>query len=327
MKFKRLLAVSLSTCMMLGAVPAYAAEAPAEPAVVSETEEDVVLIPEELLGAMEEDAAQKDYFRFPSVKESNRFLRDMPQFYGSLKIDSDEVNSSHRLAALDSFSSLKKGGPIGVAPCTLNGEPVTLVVLGGTVPVRGQATGFKEDVLSAMECANDYVRNVVKLFDAVDENGDPVIPADKPVIVSGISLGGMVAQQLLAQKDLMERFDISEIICFGSPLLAAEYRTPDTRVVRFCDSADLVPYAGRPYMADMLKQKITNSEPSELIRSLDAQEVIRKDGGYRSAISAHTQSYVMNPCWKGYDALGYLNGGNELVMEQEMQYYPCPRLK
>ena len=329
MKSKRFLAAALSTCLLLSAVPALAAPAaPAEtPAAVSTSvNEDVVLIPEDLITAMEDEAAQKDWFRFPSFRESAAFLREMPRLYNVVSTRARTVSSSRDLAALDVACSLNKSGPMGVAPALLDGEPVTLLVLGGTFPVPGQATGFKEDVLSAMEQSNDYLRNIVKLFDAKNTDGTPVIPADKPVIVSGLSLGGMVAQQLLAQEELMERFDIHSIICFGAPLLAAEYRTPDTRVVRICDSADKVPYAGRPHLQDMLAQKIFNQEPSELIRQLDEQEVIRRDGGYRTTMMAHSQSYIMNPCWKDLDVLGQVNGTSELVMEQDIQFYPCPRL-
>ena len=329
MKFKRFLAAALSTCMLLSAVPVFAA--PAAPAAVpaaasASAEEDVVLIPEDLIGAMEEDVDRKDWFRLPSFRETAAYLREMPRLYNVINTRARTLSSSRDLAALDAASSLNGKGPMGVVPALLNGEPVTLLVLGGTFPAKGQATGFKEDVLSAMEQSNDYLRNIVKLFDAKNADGSPVIPADKPVIVSGLSLGGMVAQQLLAQKDLMDRFDIHSIICFGAPLLAAEYRTPDTRVVRICDSADQVPYAGRPHLQDMLAQKLFNKQPSELIRQLDQQEVIRRDGGYRTTMMAHSQSYIMNPCWKDLDVLGQVNGTNELVMQGNLQFYPCPRL-
>ena len=329
MNFKRFLAAAMSTCLLLSAVPAYAvpaASADVPASVSASAEQDVVLIPEDMIGAMEEDVARKDLFRLPTLRETAAYLREMPRLYNVVSTRARTLSSSRDLAALDAASSMSKAGPMGVAAATLNGQPVTLLVLGGTFPARGQATGFKEDVLSAMEQSNDYLRNIVKLFDAKDADGNPVIPADKPVIVSGLSLGGMVAQQLLAQKNIMDRFDIHSIICFGAPLLAAEYRTPDTRVVRICDSADQVPYAGRPHLQDMLAQKIFNREPSQLIRELDAQEVIRRDGGYRTTMMAHSQSYVMNPCWKDLDVLGQVNGTSELVMEESVRFFPCPRL-
>ena len=220
MKFKRLFAAALSLCLLLGIAPAYAApgEAPGPAAAL----EEVVPIPGDLIGAMEEEA--DGLFRFPSLRESAQFFRELPRLARVLNNRARTVSSSRDLAALDSACSLNKTGPIGVAAAELNGQPVTLLVLGGTVPVRGQATGFREDVLAAMEQSNDYLRNVVKLFDAARTDGTPVIPADRPVIVSGISLGGMIAQQLLAQKDLMARFDIQAILCFGSPLIAPEHR-------------------------------------------------------------------------------------------------------
>ena len=208
----------------------------------------------------------------------------------------------------------------------LNGEEATLVNLGGTMFVDGQATGIKEDLLSAMEQTNDYLKNIIRLFYSTKEDGTPLVPADKPVIVSGISLGGMVAQQLLAQKDLMNDFDIKAIICFGSPLLAPHDRTESTRVVRFCDTMDIVPYLGKSMMRDILAQEIFDREPSEMIRELDDQEMIKKDGGYKSPISAHALSYVDGSCWEGYDVLGVYGGNNQMIMQEDMQFYANPSL-
>lgn len=106
------------------------------------------------------------------------------------------ISKSQQLAKLCCVpSSLENLGPIAIADAKLNGQEITLIVLQGTEVTEGQATGILEDLQSGFGQSNAYLETVVKLF-----QDDKIIPKDKPIFVTGISLGGMVAQQLLAQK-------------------------------------------------------------------------------------------------------------------------------
>lgn len=330
MKMNRLCASALSACLLLSCT-ANAYQVPirsVSPSQISSVQTDrTVTIPRNLLDAMEHDLELKNFLRFISFRDIKKFLAKMEELYTSFDTSAQVLTTSHDLAYMDSAcSGAENAGPIGIVPARLNGEAVTLVVLGGTMFVDGQAAGLKEDLLSALEQSNDYLKNVVRLFDTVDENGNPLIPADKPVVVSGISLGGMVAQQLLAQKDLMNRFDLRAIICFGSPMLAPCDRTKNTKVVRFCDTMDIVPYLGKSKLLDIIGQEIFDRVPSQVIQELDRKEMILKDGGYKSPISAHTLSYVDGACWDGYDILGVYGGSNQLVMDRDMQFFANPSL-
>ena len=326
---KKLLAVLLSVCFLMAcAIPAFAADYDSS---------------SDWAYSDNNDPSNRNFIRPILPSDFKRFGNKMKELYTSFDITPRTLKTSWDLAYFDSACSGRKiAGPIGVVPVKLNGEDFTLMILGGTAFVKGQATGVAEDTLSAFEKQNDYLTNIVKVFNSKDENGNPVVPKDKPVIVSGISLGGMVAQQLLSREDIMSNFDLRYIICFGSPLLAPEFRTENTTVVRFCDTMDIVPYLGRPEMSQFMfkaffamnipvngewgKNIITN-DPTSLIAKLDRQEMILKEGNYKSPISAHTLSYVDGDCWTGYDVLGVYGGSNEIEMLSEVQFFADPSIQ
>ena len=329
MNIKRILAGILCVCLIgTGCVPAYAAEnevpVSAESVIETVAAEPVAAtsdIPQVMLEQMGRDVKLKDFIRPVSIRDFIKFTKKMKKYYTTMDVSAKTLTSAGDLAYLDSACSSPANESIGIAPASLNGRPVTLLTLGGTCFKAGQASGIQEDLLSALEQSNRYLHNVVDIFDKTDENGQPLIPSDRPVIVTGISLGGMVAQQLLSQKDIMKRFDISHVICFGSPLLAPFSRDKGTTVVRFCDSMDIVPYLGRSAMIDMVRQELRNKNPLRYVQRLDKKEAIVKDGGYKTPISAHALSYVEGKCWNGYDALGVYGGGNQIKMEKDLQFF------
>ena len=323
MNLKHMLVGIMSACLIgTSVVPTTMLEAK-QPKVVkrAEVSEDT---PEVLLEQMGRDVDLKDFIRPILPRDLIKFQRKSKKYFTNMDVSAQSLTKPYDLAMFDSACSGKNHGSIGVASARLNGEPVTLITLGGTNFKEGQATGILEDILSAFEQDNQYLRNLVQLFDAVDEHNEPIIPENKPVIITGISLGGMVAQQLLGEKDIMERFDIQQIICFGSPLLEPFKRTKDTRVVRFCDSMDIVPYLGRSTLLDMIRQEVLNKDPLRFVERLDEKEVLLGDGGYKSPIGAHMFSYVEGKCWKNYDVLGVYNGNNELVTETPLQFFENP---
>ena len=325
MKIKRMMAGVLCACLIgTSVVPVSAAELN-RPAAVAATEAEVTSdIPEVMLEQMGRDVELKDFIRPISVRDFARFLKKMKQYYTTMDSSARPLTTAWDLGYIDSVCSSPANGSIGVVPAELNGEPVTLLALGGTCIKDGQASGLEEDLLSALEQSNDYLENIVDVFNKTDENGQPVIPADKPVVVSGISLGGMVAQQLLAQKDIVKNYDIREVICFGSPLLAPFSRREGTHIVRFCDTMDIVPYLGRSTLIDLIRQEVLDRDPLKYVKALDKKEAIVKDGGYKSPISAHALSYIEGKCWKGYDVLGVYGGNNQLVMKEDMQFFENP---
>ena len=233
------------------------------------------------------------------------------------------VTSVHQLATLTSICATPKGdGPISVTSASLNGEDITLVTLGGTEMVEGQATGTKESGLASKGKSNDYLVAVTKLF---DEN---VIPKGKPVVVTGISLGGMIAQQVLGQQSIMDNYSIRAVITFGSPLTMPIDRK-GVQVVRFADVHDRVPAMGEGYLRSGLLTvgKMSLRELRRTLKTLDATERIARSGIYTGMIETHMLSYLDDPCWDNVDFLGDPSKKNVLVLKENMKFYPAPRLK
>ena len=126
---------------------------------------------------------------------------------------------------------------MGHAPALLDGEEITLVTLGGTQMVEGQATGLQESQLASFGQPNDYLYALTERFK------DGTIPAGKPVLLTGISLGGMIAQQLLGSEEVLASHRFKAIITFGSPITLPLDRK-GVKVIRFADSNDKVPTLG-----------------------------------------------------------------------------------
>lgn len=215
------------------------------------------------------------------------------------------------LTSMCAFGYKSNRGPIGIAKCLFNGEEeVTLVTLGGTQFKEGQATRFRESKLT-MKCKdNDYLTAILDAF-------SKHVPKDKPVIISGISLGGMIAQFLLSKEEIVNNYNIKSVICFGSPLNKPLDRK-GIRIKRFTDKGDIV-----PKLKTLSYLFIKGSVKDELNKN----ERILENGNYKKTIESHALSYVQSKVWDKYDFYGELNGNNTLELLEEMKFYEAPVLK
>ena len=246
-----------------------------------------------------------------------KLIISIKDVYSNIDLGPQELTNSKQLARLSAAcASSDSTGPITVTPAVLKQNSVktdiTLITLGGTEFVDGQATNITTDILSGLEINNDYLRAVVNLFKTNDSNGYPIIPKDKPIVVAGISLGGMVAQQLLAQKYITENYKIINVVSFGSPIICPNYRTNYTTVRRLCDTKDIVPALSVTEILDLDTSK------------LDTKERVDKNGGYKSFIGAHVLSYVDADCWNSFDVLGFENGNASIELLENVQFYDAP---
>ena len=249
-------------------------------------------------------------------------MEKVTAIFASTHTGPQEVTTVQQLARLTSIGATPKGGdPIGVTSATLNGEEITLVTLGGTENVKGQATGSKESNLASRGKSNDYLVAVTKLF---DEN---VIPKGKPVIVTGISLGGMIAQQVLGQKSITDNYSIRAVITFGSPLTLPLDRK-GAQVVRFADVHDKVPTLGEGFLRSGLLTigKMPKKELNQILENLDTSERVVRSGLYTGMVETHLLSYFDDPCWDDVDFLGDTSKKNVLELTENMKFYPAPRL-
>ena len=255
-------------------------------------------------------------------EEEMEWSEKVQYIYDHASYDAQEVTTVHQLAILTSISaSLDDKGPITVTPSHLNKEAVTLVTLGGTQMVEGQATGMQESQLASFGKPNDYLTAVVNLFK------DGTIPASTPVVLTGISLGGMIAQQLLSVAEVLESHEIRVVITFGSPLTLPLDRH-GVKVVRFTDKNDKVPQMGElPLNSGMVTvENMSKTEMKKKMEELNQQEKILEESKYSGMLDTHALSYISEPCWDPYDFMGEKAGKNVLVLDQAMKFYAAPKI-
>lgn len=175
-------------------------------------------------------------------------------------------------------------------------KEIYLITLSGTEQVKNQSTGFWTDLKAGFNQDNAYLKNVVSVI----KNN---IPTGSNLILSGHSLGGMVAQQVAANTDIKSNYQILNTVTFGSPLISAGSR--EGTVKRLGDTADVVPYL---------------SATGHIIWQICGLN--RENGGYGSnVIDAHLESYLRSDVWGSYDVLGYKNGTASMELDLSTQTY------
>lgn len=259
--------------------------------------------------------------KLPSIPQD--VLVKINEIYSKATTGPQEVTTVNQLAILTSVCAAREvDGPITVTEASLNGEDITLVTLGGTEFKEGQATTLQESQLAAFGKPNDYLTAVTKLFE------NRTIPQEKPVIVTGISLGGMIAQQVLGQKNVLESHKIKAVITFGSPITLPLDRS-NVKVVRFADVHDKVPQLGESMLRSgmVTGNAIPKEELTEILDNLDKVEKVSRTSKYTDMIETHALSYVEDQCWSDVDFLGDKERKNILVLKQDMKFYPAPQIK
>ena len=245
----------------------------------------------------------------------------LEEIYSNASIEAQKVTTVHELALLTSVcASLEVNGPITVTPSLLNGEAITLITLGGTEEKEGQATTMKESQLASFGKSNDYLTAVSNLF------VEDIVPKEKPVWVVGISLGGMIAQQLIDVPLIRKDYVLKGIITFGSPITLPIDRK-GVKVIRFADANDKVPQMGELLLrSGMVTPGFGKKELKAKLDSLDNQEKIVRTSRYTDMISTHALSYIDEPCWDDVDFLGDPAKKNVLELTQSLTFYPAPKL-
>ena len=185
--------------------------------------------------------------------------------------------------------------PVRIAPVrlTLNGETsdAYLICMLGVKDNDKQVNSGKNLFSAAFNRDNSYSEFVKSL---VFEK----IPEGSKLLFAGHSLGGMVAQHLRQDADLIEKYDIVNVMSAGSPLILTNKPTEGS-LNRLADKWDAVPFMSPATLLCPLKQIGTAH---------------REDGGYFfKPDGAHNLSYLRPEIWGGYDALG--NPGCDAVIE------------
>ena len=206
------------------------------------------------------------------------------------------VENAAQMATLTKvgYADYQTAGPISITEgrMTYNtywgseDKEVYVVALSGTETiVENQTTTVKEDLLSGFELSNEYATNVKNAI--IDR-----IPAGSNIILAGHSLGGMVAQQVAADKYIKDNYEVLNTVTFGSPLIKGFTR--EGMVKRLGDSSDKNTFYSISSVLNIVWQYAG---------------VNHEDGGYNGDSSAaHCDSYLREDVWGNYDCAGEKRG-------------------
>lgn len=297
-KFKRILALTMACAMIFGCTAFAASEEgnqvmDADIASATEGED----ITDEVLPQIAEDAIVDD-----NASENDKLIAKAARdVFSGEKVTYTNAAEVSCLVQLG-YSSNQSDGPFSITQGTLHynnwlrqNKDVYVVALSGTdTKVLNQTTNWFTDLLSGFEFDNKYVKNVKK---AMVEN----IPAGSNIIVTGHSLGGMVAQQIASDKTIKENYNVLNTVTFGSPLINGFTR--EGTVKRLGDTSDVVPYLSVSTFLNIFWQTLGLN---------------KEDGGYSLLdlqFLAHRQSYNRPAVWGAYDVTGTKNGEKTLTLD------------
>ena len=196
-------------------------------------------------------------------------------------------------------------GPIIITEGTLKANSkkcdVYLVTLTGLeIPtLTPQTTDVVTVGQAGLELSNDFERNVRRVM-------KKEIPKGANVVLAGHSLGGMVAQQVAADKTMQKRYNILNIVAYGAPVMFKGQI--EGTLKRMGDVNDPVPYLSAETFKDFEVQDGTlQKEDSGL--------------GFDITFAAHRNSYFDEKTWGKYDVLGFKGGNATITLKLKTQKY------
>ena len=176
-------------------------------------------------------------------------------------------------------------------------KPVKYVVCKGldfTAFDPSEPRSYANAIKIGLSCENNTYAKA--LIAAVRGNIDP----GTDVVFLGHSMGGMVIQQVIANREIKENYNILYSTAIGSPyILTAGSKEGTLR--RVVDRLDPVPFLSIPLLANPTIGNV----------SLETSFL---------APLVHFRSYEKGSCWNGYDCLGVKNGGAYVELG-ELIYY------
>lgn len=267
----------------------------------------------------------------------NKMIEDMTNGKYYYPDSTDEVTYTNiqdiaRLSNYGSISVESQGKPISIGKVYLhntdledlygpNGKEIYMVALNGTGFVEGQQYGLLADLLSGMETDSQYLQYTLK---AVLEN----IPEGSSLLIAGMSLGGMIAQQVMVQDCILQNYKVEYVTIIGSPALCVEERISQFEkynqnpvINRIIDQQDLIPYACIDYLTGVdLYYKNTSIPKTGAVK--ENLFVNNAKNPYKTGIAHHFVGYLADKIWKNYDALGFEGAKNTITLKHSnFTYY------
>lgn len=154
------------------------------------------------------------------------------------------------------------------------------------------------DVLSLPTCLKSCIGKKNIYIDAVKKSAVKEIPEGANVILIGHSLGGMVAQQFIADNEMMKRYKLLNALTIGSPYVIG--LKPGCPLHRTADRADVIADLSVPLFANLVVGHIRTES----------------GGYYFKPLDAHTTGYRHSPVWREYDVFGVPYGRRTYEFEE-----------
>lgn len=186
---------------------------------------------------------------------------------------------------------------------------VTLAGLDVFNTIQGGYNGLLDTQLAGQDLPGIYMARIEQVM-------KKQIPKGSYVFFYGHSLGGMVAQQLIAKKSIKDRYTICYTVCFASPIVGG-YKDREGEVVRFIDQGDVVPLS-------------TLESQLEALGLYDNGDTVIKGNGNWGidVLNAHNQGYAIVDTFKKYDVIGQKKGKASLTLDLDTRvFYKAQLLK
>lgn len=177
-------------------------------------------------------------------------------------------------------------GEVTVTPAKLcegkEKKDVYIIAVMGMCMDMKKANNIPACVLSAFNIKSKYYK-IVKA--AITDN----VPEGSALLMLGHSLGGMILQQMICDKDITAGYDIIGTVTIGSPYIMTRSSRREGTLTRMADISDNVP----------------KLSPALLFSRKNYKNAVFEDGGYDGDNDkAHNRSYCDADVWQKYDALG-----------------------
>ena len=172
----------------------------------------------------------------------------------------------------------------------VDGREIYLVALRGT-----DQSWDKNDVLGIPVCLRSFLAKPNIYFNKVKNAILTEVPEGASLVLVGHSLGGMILEQISADREINLKYSLVNLLTIGSPYVKVKSRICPFR--RVADTFDFIPWLGFSVKANLISER----------------PVYKNNGYFGNPLGAHTDSYRESDSWREYDCFGILNGGHAVV--------------